>query len=409
MRSIVSIVLLILAQLAAEAQRTCVTEEYQQRMPMARGGAGTSGTQRDTVANENIIVPVVVHIIYNGTEQNITEAQVLSQIAALNNDYRLKNSDAANIPAAFKGLAADTRINFCLAKVDPNMRGTNGIIRKKTNRTYFLSDDAMKRASTGGDDAWDTKRYLNIWVCRLFGRSLGYSTSPGSDAAIDGVVINFDVFGTTGYVRSPFNKGRTATHEIGHWLGLKHTWGDDDCGDDGIFDTPKQRSYNYNCPTFPKLSSCSPDANGDMFMNYMDFTDDACMSLFTHGQKKQMRGVFAARNPRNSFLNGFACDSSYAVGGPLPVDTLVKSPEVSADDITIYPNPVDDILNIKTKNIETLAGKKALLFSPSGQLLKQQTLQSANEKMVLRKLPPGIYILQIGERADKKIFKVLKL
>lgn len=408
MKSIVSILLLLLCQWGAQAQRVCGTDEYARHMPLQRGGESTGGVLRDTTTNENIIIPVVVHVLYNTADQNISDAQVISQITALNNDYRLKNLDAASIPDAFKNLAADTRINFCLAKVDPNMRGTTGIIHKKTSRTYFLPDDKMKFSASGGDDAWDSKKYLNIWVCRLFGRTLGYATPPGVAANADGVVITFTSFGTIGSLNVPFDKGRTATHEIAHWLGIKHIWGDEDCGDDGISDTPKQETYNYNCPVFPSKSSCSPNANGDLFMNFMDLTNDACMKLFTHGQKKKMRGQFAAGGPRNSFLNGFACDSSYAQGGPLPTDTAAKPAEIPAEMISVFPNPVDNVLNIQSKSAVTLTGKKALLFTATGQLVKQQTLQSATEKMLLGQLPAGMYVLQIGERAEKRIFKVIK-
>ncbi|MCP9751388.1 M43 family zinc metalloprotease [Ferruginibacter sp. HRS2-29] len=408
MKSIVSILLLLLCQWGAQAQRVCGTDEYARHMPLQRGGESTEGILRDTATNENIIIPVVVHILYNTADQNISDAQVISQITALNNDYRLKNLDAASIPDVFKGLAADTRINFCLAKVDPNMRGTTGIIHKNTSRTYFLADDKMKFSASGGDDAWDRKKYLNIWVCRIFGRTLGYATPPGVAANVDGVVITTTSFGTIGNLNAPFNKGRTATHEIAHWLGIKHIWGDEDCGDDGIGDTPKQETYNYNCPVFPSVSSCSPNSNGDLFMNFMDLTDDACMKLFTHGQKKKMRGQFAINGPRNSFLNGFACDSSYAQGGPLPIDTVAKPAEIPADPISLFPNPVDNVLNIQCKSATALTGKTALLFTATGQLVRQQTLQSSSEKMLLGQLPAGLYVLQIGERAEKKIFKVIK-
>src|SRR5699024_2630864 len=136
-----------------------------------------------------------------------------------------------------------------------------GIVRKHTNVSSFMGEDGMKFSGSGGDDAWDSKRYLNIWVCSLFGRSLEYATPPGGPADKDGVVINFDVFGTTGSLRANFDKGRTATHEVGHWLGLRHIWGDETCGNDEVDDTPRQLSYNFNCPSFPHVTSCSP--NGD--------------------------------------------------------------------------------------------------------------------------------------------------
>ncbi|MEP6712028.1 MAG: M43 family zinc metalloprotease [Ferruginibacter sp.] len=370
---------------------------------------GFNDHSRDTVPNEIINIPVVVHIVYKTSAQNITDAEVLSQIAVLNQDFRLKAAGVLNIPLAFKGFAADARINFCLAQVDPTGHTTKGIVRKYTNNDYFL-DDAIKFSAQGGDNAWDSKKYLNIWVCYLFGRSLGYSSIPGGPADKDGVVITTDVFGTIAPLRTPFDKGRTATHEIGHWLGLKHLWGDEDCGSDDVDDTPSQRFSNYYCPAFPHVTTCSPNANGDMFMNFMDFTDDACMSMFTQGQKAKMRGLFALNGPRNSFLNSFACDSSLATGGPLPSDTTINEVKpTAADEINIYPNPAREIINIRAKNILTLKGKTAKLVTITGKLVKRQTLLSNVERIDVSQLLPGIYFLKIGEGNTSKVFKIIKL
>ncbi|HWH64351.1 MAG TPA: zinc metalloprotease, partial [Ginsengibacter sp.] len=268
----------------ATAQR-CGTPQYAKQNNLVSSLSTTTPTtqsaSRDTLPNEVIVVPVVFHILYNSNAQNVSDQQVLSQLTALNNDYRRLNADTINTPAPFKSIAADTRIVFCLAKVDPNGQYTSGIIHKHTSSDLFLSDDEMKFSSTGGDDAWDSKRYLNIWVCNLFGRTLGYAVMPGSPAERDGVVIQYTAFGTIGTALAPFNKGRTVTHEIGHWLGLRHLWGDTQCGDDGIADTPPQETSNSDCPSFPHLSSCSNNSYGDMFMNYMDFTNDDCMNMFT--------------------------------------------------------------------------------------------------------------------------------
>ena len=389
------------------AQR-CVTPEYEKQNSFASSvqtaAPTTESAGRDTIANEVIVVPVVFHILYNSNVQNVSDQQVLSQLAALNNDYRRLNADTINTPAAFRGVAADTRIAFCLAKVDPNGYQTSGIIHKYTKSDLFLSDDEMKFSSSGGDDAWDSKRYLNIWVCNLFGRTLGYAVMPGGPAEKDGVVIQYTSFGTIGTAATPFNKGRTVTHEVGHWLGLRHLWGDAECGDDGIADTPPQEASNSGCPSFPHLSSCSINFNGDMFMNYMDFTNDDCMNMFTQGQKNEMRGQFAVGNARNSFLNTFVCDSSLAQNGPLPTDST------SGNDITIsvYPNPFISQITVSSNNEVDLTGKTIKLYDVTGKLFVVQTLKSQKTSINVGNLPPGMYFLKMDGGNTSKVFKLIK-
>ena len=409
MRPLLLFILSIFCYSLVHAQRICTSNEYATEL-MKGGGLGIgsvlTGTARDTIANEIITIPVVIHIIYNTAQQNISEAQVRSQITALNNDFQMLNADAIGIPSVFKSSSADTRIKFCLAQVDPKGRSTKGMVRKYTSKEFFVGDDAMKFSSAGGDDAWDPKQYLNIWVCNMFGRSLGYATIPGTPAQKDGLVINWDVFGTTGVVRAPFNLGRTTTHEVGHWLGLKHIWGDDICGNDGIDDTPPQKSYNYYCPTFPKLSNCSVNGNGDMFMNYMDLTNDACMHMFTNGQKTKMRSLFSLNGYRNSFLNSFQCDSSLATAGPLPEDTVATIKASPA--VTIYPNPVSDKLNIISQNGFVLEGKNCSVYNIQGKKVYDQKITSQKVVADLSAINPGVYFLKIGDGADKKMFKIIK-
>lgn len=264
-----------------------------------------------------------------------------------------------------------------------------------------MADDAVKFSSSGGDDAWDPSKYLNIWVCNLFGRNLGYSSLPGSAPDKDGVVIQYDVFGTTGIVRYPFNKGRTATHEIGHWLGLLHLWGDGACGDDHIDDTPPQQTYNNGCPSFPHLSRCSINSNGDMFMNFMDFTDDACMHMFTSGQKNKMRSLFALKGARNSFLNSTACDSSFVESGPLPSDTAV-----TLNVISVFPNPASSFVILESKSSD-LVGKTVKILSISGREIQTLVLRSQKNTIPVSNFQPGIYFIKIEGTAS--VVKFLKL
>lgn len=237
-------------------------------------------------------INVVVHVVHNPASpaQKISEAQVKSQIAVLNRDFRAKNPDKIKTPAVFSGLVADPMIEFVLATKDPTGQATTGITYTATNKTSFSDQgNPVKFKAKGGVNAWNAKKYLNIWVCSLSDSLLGYAQFPGGSAKTDGVVILNTAFGTTGSAAAPFNLGRTATHEVGHYLNLRHIWGDTpDCsGSDLVADTPNAEDANFGKPTFP-LVSCNNGPNGDMFMNYMDYTDDDSMFMFTPGQVARM-------------------------------------------------------------------------------------------------------------------------
>jgi hypothetical protein len=292
---------------AYASARTAIAE---QAAAMAAAGAVAVPTQPT-------VIPVVVHVIHRGGEENISDAQVKSQIDVLNRDYRKKNPDAANVPAPFKPLAADAMIEFAFAKIDPLGQPTNGITRTLTTVAQFGSDDAMKFNSRGGHDAWDTTRYLNLWVCPELidgpRQLLGYAHFPGNLPATDGVAIIHNAFGTTGTAAAPFNLGRTATHEVAHWLDVFHIWGDAaGCNtDDQVADTPVQDHENFRTPTFPHIT-CNNGPNGDMFMNYMDYVDDKAMFMFTKGQVERMRATLTG--PRST-IGMAAVAAAAGVGG----------------------------------------------------------------------------------------------
>jgi hypothetical protein len=265
--------------------------------------SGQAATDRNVIT-----IPVVVHVLYNNNTENISDAQILSQMQVLNDDFRRQNPDANNKWSQ----AADTEIEFCLASVDPNGNATSGITRTFTNTSSFSTNDAMKFSSQGGKDAWPTDQYLNMWVCDLGGGILGYAQFPGSgSAATDGVVMGYKYFGTVGAAQAPFDGGRTTTHEVGHWLNLRHIWGDGNCSqDDFINDTPTSDAPNYGCAQ--GHVSCS---SADMVENYMDYSDDACMNLFTAGQKARMRALFSNGGFRASLLSSNGCGGGNAGGG----------------------------------------------------------------------------------------------
>jgi Secretion system C-terminal sorting domain/Pregnancy-associated plasma protein-A len=319
---------LLLAFNASAQHRTCAAEEVLARQLLENpemlqeiknieahtrqfaqsGGAGDRAV---------ITIPVVIHLVYFGAAQNLTDAQLLSQIDVLNEDFRRTNADAGNTPAAFQSVAADCEVNFCMAQQDPNGAATNGIERRSTTVNGFSTNDNVKYFSTGGLNVWDRNKYLNLWVCNLTGGLLGYAQFPGGPAATDGVVCDYAYFGRINST-PPYDKGRTATHEVGHWLNCYHIWGDDgtSCtGTDNVADTPNQADENYGCPVFPTIS-CSNGPNGDMFMNYMDYTDDGCMNVFSAGQKTRMQSLFSAGGARVALASSPGCSAPSGCGTP---------------------------------------------------------------------------------------------
>lgn len=253
---------------------------------------------------ETVTIPVVVNVIYKNGSQNISDAQIMSQLEVLNEDFRRLNADADNTWSQ----AIDANIEFCLASVDPNGNPTTGIRRKQTNKPSFSANDQMK-SNGQGLAPWDPTSYMNIWVCNLSSGLLGYAQFPGGPVATDGIVIDYAYFGTIGTATAPFDLGRTTTHEVGHYLNLRHVWGDGPCGaDDFVGDTPESDNPNYGCAL--GHVSCG---SVDMVQNYMDYSDDACMNIFTEGQSTRMDALFAPGGIRY----GLAISGGCGGGGPV--------------------------------------------------------------------------------------------
>lgn len=282
--------------------------------------------QQNRIDGTIITIPVVVHVIYSNANENISDAQILSQIEVLNDDFRRLNSDADNTWSQ----AADTEIQFCMANVDPNGNATNGITRKSSTRTSWGTNDDMKKASQGGVNPWDASQYLNMWVCNIGGGILGYAQFPGGSASTDGVVMGPQYFGSKNggsgfYLSAPFDLGRTTTHEVGHFLNLRHIWGDGNCNaDDFVSDTPTSDAANYGCAT--GHVSCS---SVDMVQNYMDYSDDSCMNLYTQGQTDRMRATLLSGGVRASLGASTKCDGGG--GSPTCTDGIQNGNETGVD------------------------------------------------------------------------------
>ena len=277
----------LLAETRPEYRERRLKAEEQTRRSIDSG-------QAMRVTAKLVTIPTVVHVVHRTAEQNVSDAQIKSQIDVLNRDFRAKNTDKRKVPAVWKSLVIDSNIQFALAAKDPNGKRTSGITRTATAEASFGPDNTVKSKKTGGVDAWPNDRYLNVWVCNLGDGLLGYAQFPGGPAKTDGVVILYSAFGSRGAVRAPFNKGRTATHEVGHFLGLRHIWGDrNDCsGNDFVADTPPAQQANTGKPKFPQIT-CNNGPDGDMFVNYMDYVDDAAMFMFTTGQVARMNATLA--------------------------------------------------------------------------------------------------------------------
>ena len=296
------------ARTATASRKSCPSEEIRAELlkkdakARARFAAIEAGTEKfiqakklgRVLADGTVEIPVVVNLLYRTTAENLSDARIAEQIAVLNKDFGATNSDVNKIPAEFASVAAgDTKVRFRLVKT----------VRKATSVRSWRTNDAMKKASTKGIDATDPTQYFNIWVVGDMGSILGYATFPESAGQWnDGVVLASKYTGVTG-ATAPYNLGRTATHEVGHYLNLRHIWGDATCGNDFVADTPTQTSSNGGSPTYPLYNTCGGVQRSVMFMNYMDYVYDSAMYMFSAGQRDRMQAVVAAGGARAGLRN----------------------------------------------------------------------------------------------------------
>ena len=345
-----------------------------------------------------VTIPVVVHVLYKTAAQNISDAQINSQITVLNNDFRKLNADFfSRVPAVFQPYGADMEINFVLAKRTPANVTTTGIERKSVASSFNFGNSYY---TSSGLVAWDPTKYLNIWVGIFTGADagiLGWAYLPdNAGAPDDGLAIGYQYFGV-GSIDATYNLGRTATHEIGHYFGLDHPWGEGNtaqaCGvggnSDGVADTPSTSREYYGTPTFPANTyACTPSTNGSMFMNYMDYVDDNWMAFFTAGQKVIMQNTLGG--PRSSLLT--------SLGG-----TPLANESFEAQSISIYPNPAATTFTISSPKVTVDALE---IYNNIGQRIKTQSV-SADSVINIEELSTGIYYLKIF--SEGKYMKTEKL
>lgn len=378
MRRLLHILPMLLIPLLSAAQERCTSSVNTHHNIYTEGISSEQSGE--------ITIPVVVHVVWRTAAENISDDQIRSQIDALNADFSRQNPDFAQVPSVFAGRAAAAGIRFVLATVDPQGRPTSGIIRKQTTAQLWINDDRIKKASTGGCDPWDSRQYLNIWVANLSSSLIGFSTFPGAPADKDGIVIRYNAFGTRGILSPPFDRGRTLTHEAGHWLGLQHLWGDSPCGDDGVEDTPRQRTGNRGTPQFPRINTgCDNGPYGDMFMNFMDFSDDRTLVMFTKGQTDRMRALFLPGGPRHTFRSSKGAEEPWN----LQPDMLTGM----SKNIEVFPNPADQYIRIRSL---TEVAPAYSITDTNGRLVMSGILNPADPLIDVRSLKPGMYYLRLG-------------
>ncbi len=353
----------------------------------------------------NIIVPVVVHIVYNLDTENISDEQIHSQIQVLNDDFGFTNKNKLDVSHAFYKYCAASGIEFKLANTDPTGNPTTGITRTKTDKDIWKKTEFedVKFTDYGGINSWDPTSYLNIWVANLDDSSdvLGLTIPPdelSSYPEYDGLVIRHEAFGTMGTAGTngfPFaNLGRTVTHEIGHWFNLHHIWGDTLCGNDMVADTEPADSANHECPTFPlhPKNSCGSSENGEMFMNYMDYSSDTCMNMFTIGQIERMKATISLYRSKLLTSKGYST-------ARIEENDLLHYYE-------IHPNPSNGTFHLRTTK-DTDIHAVVTLVDVLGNTVKTFGKATNNTLLNCDDLPNGIYFIQIQKDAFSKTLKVI--
>lgn len=361
-----------------------------------------NGNSSGISRSNTVYIPVVVNVVYHTAAENISDAQVQSQIDVLNKDFTATNIEILNSGsynfAGYFGLVANCKIQFCLYKT----------VRTATTVTSFGTNDDIKKTAAGGQDPHNPQTMLNMWSCNLGFNLLGYAQFPSGPAKTDGVVILYSAFGTSagGATLVPYAEGRTATHEVGHWLGLRHIWGVNHCGNDKVDDTPLQDAPNFGCPSPGLTSSCKPAAL-EQYMNYMDYVEDLCMYMFSNGQLERMNG-YIAQSRAPYCLDACPGAASRTVTANLNQNRL--APVLTAERLSLYPSVTPDFTNLVIPSMTSGMGEITLL-SQSGTVIRRQMVAmsagNTSEKLFVGNLPNGLYLIKTMAADGKTDIKKL--
>lgn len=345
--------------------------------------------------NAQSTIQVVFHVVYNTNQQNIPDSCLQDQLDVLNEDYNAANTDLWKVPAAWTPIIGNMNVNFVLASLDPIGNPTTGIERRQYPTISWNTNDNVKHYANGGLDAWPDTAYLNIWVCNLGNGLLGYTQLPGGPDATDGVVLHWHNVGRGSYAQTPFNLGRTGTHEVAHWFGLTHFGPNSNCSldTDDIPDTPtfsdNSIAGGYN-PFQVVTDACNPSAPGIMWMNFMTYVNDSSMYFFTQNQVDTMTWVM------NNLRQG--------MGNPLSI--AQSSNEISG--LTIFPSPSNDgIFNLQRHDANATA--TVLVYNMQGALVSEGKSIATAEKNIridLSALPDGMYSLVVEQNGKREVRKV---
>ncbi|MEO0337794.1 MAG: zinc-dependent metalloprotease [Bacteroidota bacterium] len=350
------------------------------------------------------VIPVVFHVLYNGKREQISEEQILTQIESLNRDFN-HQVKTINHPAERLEGFADKKperidITFCLAEVNLADSKSIGVEYVATKVRTWQADQQIKSRKTGGADAYQPDKYLNIWVGAFDDAVSGFAQMPGGPSETDGIVIDYRFFGVGGSAIAPYDQGKTLTHLVGNYLGLHDLWNEfNPCSDDGVFDTPIHNAPNSSCPAYKHISLCSAESPVAMTMNFMDNTDDGCMNMFTFGQMIRMHAALAAKGPRHKLTTGNSKCADLNTVATIELRGRTSSSsalEGLPPSISIFPNPANDIVRISVENYDQEI--LIYIYNNLGQVVHQGKINQGQIELNTSTWQAGIYSLhsQLG-------------